>query len=118
MFFPAGPLTGWMAARCPECYAELPEDAEWVCPRCGYTLRTPRSSKLGIVVLVLGLGLLVAYLLGPTFVIPRNGWIPYEIVDLLYLSWSLVVVGTFAFGLFLVAAGAWKVRSERAKITV
>lgn len=107
-----------MANRCPECYAELPEDAVWVCPRCGYTLRTPGSSKLGVVFSILGLGLLVVYLMGPTIAIPRNGWIPYEIVDLLYLNWSLMVIGTFALGFLLIAAGAWKVRSERAKVPV
>ena len=51
-----------MARRCPECYAELPEDAVWVCPTCKYTLRIPAAAKAGIVFMVLGLALLGALL--------------------------------------------------------
>jgi|GEM_PF-1840406 len=117
-FFSAVPLAISMASRCPECYAELPEDALWVCPGCGYTLRTPRVSKIGILFLVLGLVTVIVYVVGPTLVIPRNGWIPFDLVDYLYLNWSLLVILTFGLGLFLVAAGAWKVRAERAKVLV
>src|SRR5439155_13289928 len=48
-YFSAAFLSRAMARRCPECYAELPEDAVWVCPTCKYTLRTPAAAKAGIV---------------------------------------------------------------------
>jgi hypothetical protein len=105
-----------MARRCPECYAELDEDAKWVCTSCGYTLRTPAVSKLGVVAMLGGLGLLGAYVVGPERVLTRDGFIPYEIVDLTIANFPLLVVGTVGLGMLLVLAGALKLRGERARL--
>lgn len=102
-----------MARRCPECYGELPEDAEWVCPACGYTLRTPAVSKVGIVFMLLGLVLLAGFILGPDQLVPRDGSIPYEIVDLTIANFPFLVLGVLGLGMLLALAGALKVRGER-----
>lgn len=102
-----------MPARCPECYADLPEDADWVCPACGYTLRTPTVSKVGIAFMVLGLVLLGAFIIGPDQVIPRDGSIPFELVDLAIAGFPFLVLGTFGLGMLLTLAGALKLRGER-----
>ena len=65
-----------MARRCPECYAELPEDAVWVCPTCKYTLRTPAAAKAGIIFMVVGLALLGAFVYGPDQIGLRSGFVP------------------------------------------
>ncbi len=107
-----------MAARCPRCYAELPEDARWVCPTCEYTLRMPGISKVGIAFMVLGLFLIGPFLLGPENVVPRDGSIPYDIVDLTVANFALFVLGIFALGMLLALAGALQVRGERGRAAV
>lgn len=104
------------ARRCPECYAELPDDAVWVCPSCGYTLRTPRVSKVGVVIMVAGLGLLASYILGPERLLPRDGLIPFELVDLTIANFPMLVVGTLGLGMLLALSGALKVRGERGRV--
>ncbi|HKZ99811.1 MAG TPA: hypothetical protein VJ326_09535 [Thermoplasmata archaeon] len=105
-----------MARRCPECYAELPDSAVWVCPACAFTLRTPAVSKFGIAMMLAGLALLAMYILGPERVLPREGLIPFELVDLMVANFPIVVVGTLGLGMLLVLAGALKVRGERARV--
>lgn len=104
-----------MVARCPRCYAELAEDATWVCPTCSYTLRTPTVSKVGVVIMLLGVVLLGAYVTGPQSVIPRNGWIPYDLVDLTVVNFAILTLGTLLLGMFLTALGALQVRRERSR---
>lgn len=102
-----------MSERCPRCYAELPEDTTWVCPTCGYTLRTPAVAKAGILFMLLGLLLLGAYVMGPTAVGLTSGAIPTDFVRLIEEHFALLVAGTFAFGMLLTAAGALAVRHAR-----
>jgi len=106
-----------MARRCPECYAELPEDAVWVCPTCYYTLRTPAAAKAGIVFMLLGLALLVVFVFGPENVGLNSGVVPTEIANLTIANFPLLVVGTFGLGAFLAAAAALKIRSEQARVS-
>lgn len=103
-------------ARCPECYAELPEDAVWICPTCGYTLRTPAAAKVGIVFMVLGLAVLAAYVYGPENLGIRSGVMPTDLADLTIANFPLLVVGTFALGALLAAAAALKIRSEQSRV--
>ena len=105
-----------MARRCPECYAELPEDAVWVCPTCKYTLRTPAAAKAGIVFMVLGLALLGAFVYGPDQIGLRSGLVPTDLANVTIANFPLLVVGAFAFGAFLAAAAALKIRSEQARL--
>ena len=106
-----------MARRCPECYAELPEDAVWVCPTCKYTLRIPAAAKAGIVFMVLGLALLGAFVYGPDQIGLRSGFVPTDVVSLTIANFPLIVVGAFGVGALLVAAAALKVRSEQARVS-
>ena len=106
-----------MARRCPECYAELPDDAVWVCPTCGYTLRTPGAAKAGIVFMVLGLAFLGVFVLGPERVGLTSGLVPTDIANLTIANFPLLVLGTFGIGAFLVAAAALKIRSEHARVS-
>ncbi|OGS48192.1 MAG: hypothetical protein A3K68_06635 [Euryarchaeota archaeon RBG_16_68_13] len=105
-----------MVGRCPECAAELPDDAGRVCPRCGYSLQTPAVSKVGVGIMFLGLLLLGGYLLGPENLGLRSGWMPADLADLAIANFGLLLVGTFLLGMLLVAAGALKARAERAAV--
>src|SRR5947209_19641611 len=116
-YFSAAFLSRAMARRCPECYAELPEDAVWVCPTCGYTLRTPAAAKAGIVFMVLGLVLSGAFVYGPERIGLTSGLVPTDIANLTIGNFPLLVLGTFGIGAFLVAAAALKIRSEHARVS-
>lgn len=105
-----------MARRCPECYAELPEDAVWVCPTCGYTLRTPAAAKVGIVLMVLGLVLLGAFVYGPDRLGLTSGIMPTDLANLTIANFPLLVLGVFGLGSLLAAAAALKIRSEEARV--
>jgi len=115
-YFPASFLSRPMARRCPECYAELPEDAVWVCPTCHYTLRTPPAAKAGIVFMVLGLALLGAFVYGPDRIGLTSGLVPTDLVNVTIANFPLLVLGTFGIGAFLAAAAALKIRSEQARV--
>lgn len=106
-----------MGDRCPECYAELPASAIWVCPTCGYTLRTPTSAKVGVILMVLGLGLLGAFVYGPENLGLRSGFIPSDLAGLTIANFPLLVIGAFGLGAFLAAAAALKIRNEHAKVS-
>src|SRR5947208_14338536 len=95
-----------VARRCPECYAELPDNPVWVCPTCGYTLRTPAAAKAGIVFMVLGLVLLGAFVYGPDRIGLTSGLVPTDLANLTIANFPLLVLGTFGIGAFLVAAAA------------
>ena len=116
-YFSAALVSRAMARRCPECYAELPEDAVWVCPTCGYSLRTPAAAKAGIVFMVLGLVLLGAFVYGPERIGLTSGLVPTDIANLTIGNFPLLVLGTFGIGAFLVAAAALKIRSEHARVS-
>ena len=105
-----------MSARCPECYAELPEDAVWVCPTCRYTLRTPMAAKVGVGFMVLGLVLLGAFVYGPAKLGLDTGVMPTDFAKLTIENFPLIVVGAFGLGILLVFAAALKVRSEQARV--
>ena len=105
-----------VARRCPECYAELPDNAVWVCPTCGYTLRTPATAKAGIVFMLLGLAFLGVFVYGPENLGLTSGILPTDLANLTIVNFPLLVVGMFAFGAFLAAAAALKVRSEQARL--
>jgi len=105
-----------MARRCPECYTELPDDAVWVCPHCGYTLRLPGAAKAGIVLMIIGLGLLGAYVYGPASLGLTSGFVPTDIANLLIAEFPLLVLGAFGLGAVLAAAAAFKIRSEQARV--
>jgi hypothetical protein len=107
-----------MGRRCPECYTELPDDAVWVCPHCGYTLRLPAAAKAGIVLMVVGLGLLGAYVYGPTNLGLSSGFFPTDIANFLAAEFPLLVLGAFGLGAVLAAAAAMKIRSEQARAAV
>ena len=115
-FFPKGHLSRAMPGRCLECFADLPEDADWVCPSCGYTLRTPASSKVGLVFMLLGLVLLGTYVAGPENLGLRTGWMPTDLADLTIANYSVLVAGALFLGMALVAVGAFRLRSERARV--
>ena len=102
-----------MAERCPRCYADLPEDARWVCPACGYTLHTPGVSKWGLLFIFLGLVLLVGYVMGPSAVGLTSGAIPTQLADLAITYFTEMIALTFAFGFLLVLVGAAILRSAR-----
>src|SRR5947199_8703709 len=99
-----------MARRCPECYAELPEDAVWVCPTCKYTLRTPATAKAGIVFMVLGLALLGAFVYGPDQIGLRSGLVPTDLANLTMTNFTLLVLGAFGLATLLYADVARKLR--------
>ena len=107
-----------MIERCPRCYAELSEDATWVCPTCGYTLRTPMVAKVGILFMLLGLFLLGAYVMGPDAIGLMSGAIPTDLAELMVANFALMVAGAFAFGMFLTAVGALVVRRARTQAIV
>lgn len=115
-YFSAGFLSGPMASRCPECYAELPEDAVWICPTCRYTLRTPAAAKLGVVFMLLGLALLGAFVYGPERSGLNSGFVPTGLANLTIANFPLFVVGAFGLGALLVAAAGLKIRSEQARV--
>ncbi len=106
-----------MTERCPRCYAELSEDATWVCPACGYTLRTPMVAKVGILFMLLGLLLLGAYVMGPDAIGLMSGAIPTDLARLMVDNFALLVAGTFGLGMFLTAVGALVVRHARTQAT-
>jgi hypothetical protein len=105
-----------MARRCPECYAELPDDVVWVCPVCRYTLRTPAAAKAGFAFMILGLLLLGAFVYGPDRLGLRSGLLPTDLANLTIANFALLVLGAFGLGLLLVAAAALKIRSEQARL--
>ncbi len=105
-----------MTRRCPRCAAELPDDAVWVCPTCDYTLRTPGVSKLGILVMFLGLVLVGAYVIGLQNLGIPSGAIPTDLMNLTLANFPLLVVGTFGLGMLLMALGAFFVRAERNRV--
>lgn len=105
-----------MARRCPECYAELPEDAVWVCPTCRYTLRIPGAAKMGVVLMVLGLVLLGAFVYGPERLGLNTGAIPTDLAEWTITNFPLLVAGVFGLGALLAAAAAVKIRSEQARV--
>ncbi len=105
-----------MTDRCPECAAELPKDAKWVCPTCGYTLRTPAVSKVGILFMFLGLVTVGAYVIGPDNLGLTSGLVPTDLANVMVANFPLLVIGAFGFGMFLMLAGALFLRSERAKV--
>ena len=105
-----------MSRRCPRCAAELPDDAIWVCPACDYTLKTPGISKVGIVLMVLGLLLVGAYVMGPASIGLTSHAIPTDIENLMVTNFPYLVAGTFALGMLLMFAGAIFVRRERNRI--
>ncbi len=102
-----------MTDRCPECAAELPADAKWVCPTCGYTLRTPAVSKAGILFMFLGLATVGAYVIGPDSIGLTSGAVPTQLADLMVANFPMVVISTFGFGMLLMLIGALFIRSER-----
>jgi hypothetical protein len=106
-----------MARRCPECYAELPEDAVWVCPTCKYTLRTPAAAKAGIVFMLLGLALLGAFVYGPDQIGLRSGLVPTDLANVTIANFPLLVIGVFGVGALLVTTGALKIRFEQARVS-
>jgi hypothetical protein len=114
--FPGGLSVRSMARRCPECYAELPADAVWVCPTCRYTLRIPGAAKAGVVIMVLGLALLGAFIQGPENLGLTSGALPTELATLTVANFPLIVVGTFALGALLALASALKIRREQARV--
>src|SRR5438132_2483869 len=116
-YFSAAFLSRAMARRCPECYAELPEDAVWVCPTCKYTLRTPAAAKAGIVFMVLGLALLGAFVFGPDQIGLRSGLVPTDLANVTIANFPVLVLGAFGIGAFLTAAAALKIRSEQARVS-
>jgi len=105
-----------MARRCPECYAELPDDVVWVCPVCRYTLRTPAAAKAGLAFMIVGLFLLGAYVYGPDRLPLRSGVLPTDLANLTIANFVLMVLGAFGLGILLVAAAALKIRSEQARL--
>ncbi len=102
-----------MAERCPRCFAELPEDTKWVCPACGYTLRTPGVGKAGLFFMFLALVLVVAYVVGPESLGLTNGMIPTDLATFLIANFPLTILGTFGLGVLLTAAGAAAIRHAR-----
>lgn len=102
-----------MTDRCPRCFGELTEDDTWVCPHCGFTLRTPAVSKVGLLFMLLGLFLLGAYVIGPDQVGLTSGLIPTDLVKLMEADFALMVAGVLGFGMLLIAAGALAVRRAR-----
>jgi len=86
-----------------------------VCPSCGYTLRTPAVSKVGVAILLLALILVGAYVAGPQALIPKNGWIPDDIVDLTVANFVWLTLGAILLGMLLTAAGAFVIRSEQTR---
>ncbi len=105
-----------MTDRCPECAAELPKDATWVCPTCGYTLHTPAVSKVGIFFMLLGVAAVLGYVVGPDNLGLTSGAIPTQIADFMVANFPLLIIGAFGFGMFLMFVGALFVRSQRNKV--
>src|SRR5437667_11044341 len=104
-----------MARRCPECYAELPEDAVWVCPTCKYTLRTPATAKAGIVFMVLGLALLGTFVYGPDQIGLRSGRVPTDRANLTIAKFPLLLRSAFGICEFVVTSVALHMRAERTR---
>ena len=105
-----------MTDRCPECAAELPKDTTWVCPACGYTLKTPAVSKVGILFMFLGLAAVGGYVIGPDNLGLTSGIIPTQLADLTIANFPMLVIGTFGFGMFLMLVGALFIRSQRNQV--
>ena len=105
-----------MSDRCPRCFADLPEDAIWVCPTCGYSLRTPGISKAGLVLVLLGFVLLIGYVLGPDAIGLTSGLIPTPLANLLITFFTEMIAAAFALGFLLVLAGAAVLRNARRSV--
>src|SRR5947209_18417423 len=99
-----------MARRCPECYAELPDDVVCVCPVCRYTLRTPAAAKAGLAVMIVALFLLGAYVFGPDRLPLLWGVLPTDLGNLTIASFVVMGLGGCALRILLVAAAALKLR--------
>jgi hypothetical protein len=102
--------------RCPECFAELPEDGLWVCPACRYTLRMPGAAKAGVVLMVFGLALLGAFVYGPDQLGLNSGAVPADLAEWTIANFPLLVAGVFGLGALLATAAALKIRSEQARL--
>ncbi len=88
----------------------------WVCPACDYTLRTPAISKVGVVVMLLGLVLVGGYVLGPQSLGLTSGIMPSDLATFTIDNFAMLVVSTFALGMFLMFVGALFVRRERNRV--
>ncbi len=87
-----------------------------MCPACDYTLRTPAISKVGVVVMLLGLVLVGGYVLGPQSLGLTSGIMPSDLATFTINNFAMLVVSTFALGMFLMFVGALFVRRERNRV--
>ena len=103
--------------RCPNCLAKTPDERALVCDRCGYQLRLPRISLVGLALIAVAVGSFVlsafgGYLL-PWPAIPFGLKIPFlgspTPADLANLAFW---IGTtlLAVGIAAAYAGAYAVR--------
>lgn len=105
--------------RCPNCLAGLPDDRAVVCDRCGYQLRFPRASTVGLVLIALGVGsFLISAFGGWIFPWPpRPFGVRIPVVDTATLSdvfWAGVVL--LLAGTAAAMAGAYSVRRRSDEI--
>jgi CDP-diglyceride synthetase len=109
--------------RCPNCLVRLPDDRTYVCDRCGYQLRLPAVSLIGLGAIAAGVGSFLMSAFGgfvlPFPPMPFGLKIPFlenpTTEDLQTLAGWLGALLLFA-GTVLAFAGAYAVRrrSERA----
>jgi hypothetical protein len=66
--------------------------------------------------MLLGLALLGVFVYGPENLGLASGIMPTDLANLTIANFPLLVAGTFAFGAFLTAAAALKIRSEQARL--
>lgn len=107
--------------RCPNCLDPVLDDLAVVCDRCGYQLRMPRVSLVGLFLIALGIGSLLVSAFGG-FLIP---WIDLPFLRPLIGSptpedlatWYLWLgVVTLLLGIAAASAGAYAARRETERV--
>ena len=109
--------------RCPNCLAKTPDERALACDRCGYQLRTPAISLVGLGLLLVGIGNLFLSVFGgflfPWPAMPFGFRIPFLETptpdDLANLALWIGVVLLLA-GIAAAYAGAYLVRREGDKV--
>lgn len=118
--------------RCPNCADPIPDEGRLVCLRCGYTLRLPRASRLGLTLIAIGFVLALLWIPGPENLrfpaqigLPGDGVLnlpdPTSIVPEGFRVWLVSSWGYLAFLVFLAGVGitiwsALVLRREQARV--
>jgi hypothetical protein len=120
------PVPPWKRRRefCPNCVERVADEASFVCPRCGYQLRMPRVSVIGLGAIAAGVGSFLMSAFGgwvlPWPSMPFGIKVPFlenpTPEDLQNLSAWIGAILLLA-GIALAFAGAYSIRRRSDKVT-